>query len=336
MLYELPAVEYLKASSVDEVVYWLGVYGERAKILAGGNDLLALMKDRIRGPKLPQPKLLISVRNIPRMNRIEVTPEGGLVIGAATPIAEVEASELIQRNFAALAEAATEVAFQQMRSTATVGGNLCQRPWCGYFRSPYFNCFKKGGDMCYAEAGDHRYYFSIFQHDRCIMAHPSDLAVALLAFDAKIRIFGGRGERLIPVESFFLGGGDLRETVLSHDEIITEIEVPPSPSNVSRFAKVKIRDSWDFALVSAAASVRVENHVCEHARIVLGGVAPYPYRAVKAEDAVRGKHVDRSLIDYAARVTVADAKPLTMNHYKVDLVKNTVERLLSHVFGLEA
>ena len=332
MLYELPHFEHVDAHSVDEAVGWLSQYGDRAKVVAGGTDLLGLMKDRITGPRMPLPELLVNIKTIPELREIGLGPGRELVIGAAATLSEIEQHPILRARFAALAEAARLVATAQIREVGTIGGNLCQRPWCWYFRHPQFVCFKRGGRQCFAIPGHNKSYFSILNLGICVMSHPSDTAPALIALGAEIAAAGPDGERRIPAEEFFLGPRSVPETVLEPNEIVTRIVVPePAPETWSTFIKSRPRNTWDFALSAVAVSMTRSGRHCEAVRLVLGGVAPFPYRARAVEEVLVGQAVDDRRIREAADAAVQAARPLRMNGYQVELTRTLVRRALAAV-----
>jgi xanthine dehydrogenase YagS FAD-binding subunit len=333
MLYEVPEIEYLTARSVKEAVSWLVQHGSEAKIIAGGTDLLGLMKDRIVGPQMPMPRVLIGIKRISGLDRIQYDDGNGLTIGAAATLASIETSKTVLQKFPILAQAAGSIAIRQIRNMGTIGGNLCQRPWCWYFRVPYFNCYKKGGSMCYAITGENKTYFSILGLGVCVMAHPSDMAPALISLGASVRIDGPSGRRMVPMEDFFNGPRDVFETVLRNDEILSEIYVPEQlEGTVGVYLKERPRGAWDFALASVAALLRIQESICVDAKIVLGGVAPFPYRAWEAENAIKGKAIGRDLAVRAGEIAVFWAHPLKMNRYKIPLTKALVKKALLRCF----
>ena len=330
MLDELPAIAHVDADSVDDAVRWLTEHGARAQLVAGGTDLLGLMKDRIGGPGQPVPEVLVNVKGIPELAAITERPDGGLRIGAAVRLAAVERHPVVVERFVALAQAAASVATTQIRAMGTVGGNLCQRPWCWYFRHPEFVCFKNGGRQCFAIPGNHRTYFSVLGRGICVMSHPSDLAPALIALDARAGIAGPAGRREVALEDFFLGARSVNETVLAPGEILTWVDVPPAqPEARSVFLKHRVRNTWDFALAEVAVSAVPRAGRYDDLRIALGGVAPFPYRATAAERVLAGRAVDDDAIRDAAEAAVARARPLGMNAYKVDLTRALVRRALT-------
>ena len=332
MLHELPEFEHVDARSVEEAVGWLGQYGDRAKILAGGTDLLGLMKDRITGPKMPLPDLLVNIKTIPGFDRIECPDTGGATIGPTTTLFEIETHPVLQTKYPGLVEAARSVATTSIRYVGTIGGNLCQRPWCWYFRHPDFVCFKRGGRQCFAIPGHNRTYFSILNLGVCVMSHPSDVAVALLALNARIAIASPRGHRTVAADQFFLGPRSVPETVLAPDELVLGIELDePVPGSRSAYVKHRPRGTWDFALSAVGVSVTQQGGRCTEARLILGGVAPFPYRAKAAEEVLRDQHLDARTIERAAEAAVASSRPLLMNGYKVALTRALVGRALAGV-----
>jgi xanthine dehydrogenase YagS FAD-binding subunit len=203
-----------------------------------------------------------------------------------------------------------------------------------YFRHPHFLCYKKGGNRCYAITGEHRDYSSILKYGKCIMAHPSDMAPALAALKAQAIITSNDGEKQIPLEDLFLGPNDFKETVLKSDEFLVGVWVPnPKGPSYQLFLKHRVRRSSDFALSSVAVVARVRDEVCQDIRIVLGGVAPFPYLASEAEEVIRGRRLSKKLISRTAEASVEGARPLPMNRYKIDLTKALVERVLTSIWS---
>src|SRR5215467_9252769 len=330
MLDELPALDYVAAESIEEAVALLVEHGERAKILAGGTDLLGLMKDRIDGPGVPIPEVLVNVKTIPGLAGITERSDGSLRIGAAATLADIESHPLVASRLPALAQAAASVATTQIRAMGTVGGNLCQRPWCWYFRHPQFVCLKRGGRQCFAIPGNNRTYFSVLGRGVCVMSHPSDLAPALMALGALIGVAGPDGRREVPIEAFFRGPRSLTETVLGPAEIVVWVDVPaPAPGARSVFVKHRVRNTWDFALSEVAVAVTPDAERWADVRIALGGVAPFPYRARAAEEVLIGRSPSADFVRQAADAAVMRARPLTMNGYKIDLTRVLVARALT-------
>jgi xanthine dehydrogenase YagS FAD-binding subunit len=254
-----------------------------------------------------------------------------LRIGSLTTITEVAEHEAVNEHYAALAQAAREVASPQLRNQGTMGGNLCQKPRCWYYRGE-FNCLRKGGEKCFAVAGENQYH-CILGGGPCFIVHPSDMAPALVAFDASVRITGPKGSRTVPVEKFHvLPHTDVhRETVLEPGEIVTEIVLPPSRGLRSSYRKVRARASWDFALAGIALALRINDGVVANARAVLSGAAPVPWRSREIEAAITGKKLDADVIAKAAEAAMKNAQPLKENEYKVPLFRGMIEEELAAI-----
>ncbi len=313
---------YVKAASVAAAVKALGIKG--AVLHAGGTDLLGCARDGI----FPVERV-VSISGIKELKGIAAKPDGGLKIGALTTIAEIAVHPVINEKYTALAQAAGEVASPQLRNQGTVGGNLCQRPRCWYFRGD-FRCARKGGDTCYAIAGEHQYH-AIYGGGPCFFVHPSDTAVALMALQAQIMIAGPAGSRLVRIEDFFVSPDKniQKENILAANEIVTEIHLPPAAGKVlSSYRKIRARRAWDFALASVGLALQVENQNVTRARIVLGGVGPYPWRVDAAEKVVSGRRIDSAVAAAAGKAAVAGANPLPGNGYKVQIVQGAVEESL--------
>jgi xanthine dehydrogenase YagS FAD-binding subunit len=332
MLFELPSFEHINVRDIEEAAFWLQKYGKKARVVAGGTDLLSLIKDRIEGPELKLPELLINIKTIHDLNRITYDQESGLRIGAVVTLNRLATSDVIEQKYNILSQAVRQVGTTQIRNMGTIGGNLCQRPRCVYFRHPHFICFKKGGNKCYAVMGEHRYYHSIFQNGKCVMAHPSDIGPALMVLKARAIIVSANREREVCIEDFFLGPNNFTETILKSDEFLKEIQIPAQKDMTQQlFLKERIRHSADFALSSVAIAAKISDGIFDDVRIVLGGIAPYPYKAPSAEGIVRGKRLTEELISKAAEASVEGAHPLPMNGYKVDLAKALVKRCLRSI-----
>jgi len=332
------AFEWASPSSVGEAVSLLKSapaskdIDDSARPLAGGQDLLTTMKDYIT-----RPARVVNLKGIRGLDRIEGDGKKGLRIGALVTLAQLEENAEVRRSFPGLAEAAHSVATPQIRNLGTVGGNLCQRPRCWYYRLEEAVCLKKGGSECFAAKGENKYN-AILGGGPSYIVHPSDLAPVLVALGASASVVGADGKRTIPLEKFFTlpsEGNIRRENVLANDEIITEIQVPPSAFAArSTYLKFKERDSLDFALASAAAAVELgSGKTVKQARIVLGGVAPIPWRAPKAEEFLAGKTLSADALAEAARLALEGAEPLEKNAYKIPLTQALVRRALAKAGG---
>jgi xanthine dehydrogenase YagS FAD-binding subunit len=332
VLYELPAFGHADAESIQEAVFWLEKWGNEASVIAGGTDLLGLMKDRLEGPQLRMPQVLINVKPIAEMKRIDHDDELGLRIGAAVTLSQLGASDIIRDRFSILSQAARQIGTTQIRNMGTVGGNLCQRPRCLYFRHPDFPCYKKGGRSCYAVRGEHRFDHSVINYGKCVVAHPSDMAPALIALNASAIIATSNGERKLPLQDFFLSANDYTETALKPGELLVEVRVPNESSKSHQlFLKHRVRHASDFALASVAMVAEISNGIVQDIRIVMGGIAPSPYIADRTEEMITGKGLDPKLISGIAKASIDGGRPLPQNGYKIDLAKALVKRALESI-----
>ena len=332
----MKAFEWTNPASLDQAVKMLsaptsGDIDEAPRPIAGGQDLLTTMKDYTS-----RPARLVNLKSIPGMNGITLNSRG-LTIGALVTLTELEEHAGVRKSYPGLSEAAHSIATPQIRNLGTVGGNLCQRPRCWYFRLEEVVCLKKGGSECYAATGENKYN-AIFGGGPSYIVHPSDLAPMLLALGATVTVTGAAGRRVIPLDKFFTlpsEGNIRRENVLKNDDIITQIFVPASALAArSTYLKFKERESLDFALASAAIAVRLAGRSVRDARIVLGGVAPIPWRVPAAEKFLIGKTLDKDVLSEAGKIALADAQPLAKNAYKVPLTQTLVRRALAKAAGV--
>ena len=268
----VPSFSYIRPGTLDEAIEYLSLDG--ARVHAGGTDLLGCLRDRVFGVST-----VVSIAGIKQLRGIEATPAGGIRIGALTTIAEVACHPVIRSDYAALSMAAAEVASPQLRNQGTIGGNLCQKPRCWYYRGE-FHCLRKGGDHCYAVEGENPYH-CIFGGENCFIVHPSDTAPALVALQASVTIVGPNGRRTVAVEDFHMPPARdyTRETVLEPAEIVTEIVLPPPAEGLrSSYRKVRARRAWDFALAGVASAIEFNGEQAADSRVVLSGAAPVPWR----------------------------------------------------------
>lgn len=316
--------ELLNAKSLDTLPAMLSKKWDETPLLAGGTDLLDMLKER-----LIRPRQVVNLKTIPGLSFIKKSG-AGLEIGALTTIAEIAEHPLVQKDLAVLAEAATSIATPQLRNMGTIGGNLCQRPRCWYFRNKDIVCSKKGGSKCFAAEGMNKYH-CIFGGGPSYIVHPSDAAPALLALGASVQIVGVAGRRTESLEEFFeLPIDNLRrENILQPNEVITAVNVPqPSPGTKSTYVKFREKQSQDFAIASVAAVLHMEGKHCKKASIVLGGVAPIPWRATGTEAELNGQKLGAAVIEKAAVASVAGALPMKQNAFKIHLTRNMVKRAL--------
>jgi xanthine dehydrogenase YagS FAD-binding subunit len=318
----LPGFTYVRAKTVADGVRQLAVPGTR--VHAGGTDLVGCLRDGVFTAKT-----LVSVSGLKELRGIVSAPAGGLRIGALTTHGQIVADKTIKESYAALAQASAAVASPQLRNQGTIGGNLCQRPRCWYFRGD-FQCLRKGGDLCYALGGENQYH-AVFGGDKCVVVHPSDTAPALFALGARVRIAGPGGSRVLPLSSFFVGPAKnvSKETILEKNEILTEILLPAAePGLRSSYRKVRARGAWDFALAGMAVALLMKDGEIARARVVFSGVAPVPWRSQPVEDAITGKALTPEVVATAAEAGVRGAEPLERNAYKVPLLKGIITESL--------
>jgi xanthine dehydrogenase YagS FAD-binding subunit len=297
---------------------------ERTRLLAGGQDLLTEMKEH-----LAEPDVLVDLKGVGELAGIDEAADGALAIGAMTTLAELEEHASVRARLPILREAAASIASPQIRSQGTLGGNLCQRPRCWYYRLEAAPCIKKGGAECFSYSGQNKYN-AILGGGPSYIVHPSDLAPALIALDAEVELASPRGRRRMPLERFFTlpsEGSVLRENVLEQDELLAAVHVPPQPAGQrSHYLKFKERESYDFALVSVALAIVKEGATLKRVRLVLGGVAPVPWRCAESETLLTGKQSTPETWLAAAEEALFLAEPLEHNAFKIPLTKGLIRR----------
>lgn len=317
--------DYLQPETLESASKYL-MKNNEALPFAGGTDALGLMKDDIYSPKQ-----LVNLKNIESLSYIREDSEG-LKIGALTKLNDIANNEIVKSKFSVLSQAINEIATLQLRNVGTIGGNICQRPRCFYFRGD-FNCIRKGGDICYAEIGNNKYH-CILGGAPCYIVHPSDSAVALLALNAKFKIFNGKSEKIIPAGDFFIlpEVDHTKENILNPGEILTEILIPFPKSNVnSRYIKIKERETWDFALVSIAGVFNIQNKKILNGKITFGGVAPVPWEDKILNSRLTNFNLEENSINKLAESSLNKADSLDMNAYKIPLAKNLIRKLLFEI-----
>jgi xanthine dehydrogenase YagS FAD-binding subunit len=311
---------YARAENVSEAAELLA----DATPLAGGTDLLGLMKDRITSPAR-----LVDISGL-RELRGWSRDGTGLRIGALTSLRELEVDEEFARALPIVPQALAVAATPQLRTMGTVGGNLLQRNRCWYFRDEAFPCWLKGGERCFAAEGDNRYH-AILGAAECVMASPSDLAPALIAYDATVELRSSTGSREIPLADLYVRphDGDRREHAIAPGELLTAVAVPNAAlSRRGAYLKAMDRKAWSFALVSVAVAARLDHGRAGDVRVVLGSAAPIPWRSREAEQAVEGSALDERACANAADAALAEARPLSENAYKVPLARELIRRAL--------
>jgi len=313
--------EWTNARSIDDAI---GQLNDKAIPKAGGVDLMDRLKEG-----LDAPSRLVNIRTIPGLDYVK-EESGWLRIGPMVTLAAIAEHPVIRKRYIALADAALNAATPQIRNIATVGGNLLQRPHCWYFRSDQFHCLRKGGDRCFAQDGENEYH-AIFDNDVCAVVHPSAAACALTAMGAKVEVKGKRGTREIALDDLFVRPETdiTREHVLNPGELLTEIRVPaPSDATRSAYTKVGQKESFDWPLAEVAVVLELRGGVVNKASIVLGAVAPVPWRATAAEKALAGNPLTEQTAREAATAAMRGATPLSQNAYKIPMFEAVVRRTI--------
>ncbi|HHU76484.1 MAG TPA: xanthine dehydrogenase family protein subunit M [Firmicutes bacterium] len=318
--------QHINVFTLEEAVSVLKDSGGKAQVIAGGTDIIGVLKEQI----LPDyPEILLNIKAIPDLDYIKKDHEG-LRIGPLAKLAGLAKSPAVREKYGALAQAARSVGSPQIRNMATIGGNLCQETRCWYYRYPHsiggrLLCLRKGSGSCLAVNGDNRYH-ALFDARRCFAACPSDVAVALLLLGAEINILGIGGKRTVYLQDFFHPLGN----ALEPGEIIGGIHIPTPPVGAKQqFLKFTLRKPIDFAVVSAAALIVLDGGICTEARIALGAVAPGPRRFPEAENFLKGKRLETNVLEKAAGIALEGAKPLSKNGYKIEIAKTLISRALS-------
>jgi xanthine dehydrogenase YagS FAD-binding subunit len=320
---------YVNPANEKEAVAALLPEHEKALPLAGGQDLLARLKDYVT-----QPDRIVNVKNA--LDSTVVANNGGLKIGAAMRMVDVAEHADIGRLYPAVAAAAIEVGTPQIRNQGTVGGNLNQRPRCWYFRNEEFVCFKKGGNTCFSPAGENQFH-AIFGGGPTYIVHPSSLAVPFVAYGATFRVLGPKGERLVPAAEYFTMPSlqnIQRENVLQPDELLTHVMLPAPGSVKSGHYEVRYKASHDWPIAFATVLLTMSGSTVQGARVVMGAVAPVPWRSQAAEQALAGKTITPEVAVAAADAALRGATPLSQNAYKIQVAKTAVERAILHAAGL--
>ena len=319
-------LSYARAADAGGAIALVARHPEGAFLAGGTTEVDLTRQDVLR------PELLVDINDLP-LDGVADRSDGGLSIGALARMSDVARAEGVIARFPMISQALVLGASAQLRNMASMGGNLCQRVRCGYFRDPTWPCNKRDpGSGCAALDGFHRGHAILGTSDKCIATHPSDVAVALAALDAVVLTRGPSGERAIGIDDFFLLPGDTpeREHPLEHGELITAIEVPAAPvARRSLYLKFRDRQSYEFALASVAAAIRVEDGTVAEVRLALGGVATKPWRARRAEASLLGQPATEASFAAAARQELAQATPRQQNAFKVELAQRAIVRALN-------
>lgn len=317
-------------STVSEQLY---EHSDKASVFkSGGVDVFDLVKEG-----LLKPQKIINIRNIPGLDKIGYDPKKGLSIGSNVTLAEIASNPDVKAHYLALHQAVNHAATPQLRNMSTLGGNIAQRNRCWYFRSVDHDCFRKGGDRCFArhsETGENENH-AIIDNGSCVSVHASSIATALMAFNASVVIVNEEGEKKeVHMDDFFVPAGTdiAMENVLQAKEIITEITLPaPSKNTKSAYIKQVARESYDWSLGDVAVVLEVSGDTCRSASIVLGAAAPVPYRSMEAQQAIEKKTINGENALAAAEAAMSKARPLTKNGYKVPLFITTIKQAILEI-----
>ena len=325
----MKAFSYVNPTNEKEALAALSSQPEQSMPLGGGQDLLARMKDYVT-----QPDRIVNIKGA--LDATITTSNGGLRIGAAVKMVDVAENASVLRMYPAFAAAAIEVGTPQIRNQATVGGNLNQRPRCWYYRNEEFNCLKKGGDRCFSPAGENQCH-AILGGGPSFIVHPSSLAVPSVAYGATFRVVGPKGERVVPAADYFTSPRQnvRTENVLAPDELLTHV-ILPAPGNVkSGHYEVRYKTSHDWPIAFATVLLTMNGNNVRSASIVMGAVAPIPWRSREAEQALVGKPINEQTAMAAAEAALKNALPLSQNAYKIDVAKVAVKRAILRAAGIQ-
>jgi len=300
--------------------------GQHPVFAGGGTDVLQLVKDRIVSPDV-----IVNLKTIPNLNQVTKSA-AGVSIGGQITLDALSRNDIIRKDYPVLAEAAASVATPQIRNVGTIAGNVAQRPWCWYYRNA-FPCYKNGGNQCFSFAGENQFH-AIFGGGPSYIVHPSDTAPALMALGATFRIMSPTGEKRVPAADFFVlpRQNAAVENVLGDDDVLVSIDLPAvKAGSRGHYFKVMDRETWTHAVVSAAVVLEMDGDVCRTAHVVLGGVAPIPWRLPNVEQMLAGQRITDDLAVRASETAITGARALSKNAYKIPMTKGVVRRTLLQV-----
>ena len=327
----MKAFSYVNPANEREAVRALGPDRTKIMPLAGGQDLLARLKDYVA-----EPDRVVNVKTALDAT-VTPVPGGGLKIGAAMKLVDLAEHAEVAKLYPAIAHAAIEVGTPQIRNQGTVGGNLNQRPRCWYFRNEEFVCFKKGGNVCFSPQGENQFH-AIFGSGPSFIVHPSSLAVPSVAYGATFRLLGPNGERMVPAAEYFTMPtlqNVQTENVLASNELLTHVILPPPGPVKSGHYEVRYKESHDWPIAFATVLLTMNGDAVRAARVVMGAVAPVPWRAQAAEAALVGKPINEATAAAAADAALRVARPLSQNDYKIQIANTAVKRAILNAAGLE-
>lgn len=313
-------IELFRPDTVEEAIETLSAKGREASVYAGGTDLL----DRLKSRLITAPKYLVDLKQIKSLRTIRRTDDGTVVVGAMTTLTELLESSVVRNSLPIIGEAVELISSPELRNQSTVGGNILQEVWCPYLRNNYA-CWRNGGRVCYAEVGDNTVYQSVMGASRSYAVYHGDLAIALTALDASVKVATTSGVKELTMEELLPGELQVDERVQSHairqNEILTEIMIPPLlEKSRSAFEKVRYRSVWDFALASLAVVFKLgDTRIISNPRVVFGGIATRPWRDRQVEEFLQGKTLTQDLASEATTHALKGSKPLKHNAYKIDM-----------------
>jgi xanthine dehydrogenase YagS FAD-binding subunit len=320
----MQSFEYARPTTKESAVKLLGTNWGDAEVLAGGTDLLERTKDFVSSPKR-----VVSLHSVKELRSVRFSNGEGLSIGSMVTLIELAENAQVMRAYPVLVDVANDIGSPQIRNVGTVGGNLCQRPRCWYYRAGYGLLAQDNGKPLVPE-GDNRYHAILGNKGPAYFVSPSSLGPILIALGAKVKLLGPDGPREMPLEQFFVTpkSTDEQEHALKPNEIVTEVVVPPAHGAKAAFYSVEQKEAFDWPLVQAAVVLHMNGNTVKNARVVLGHVAPVPWPSPEAEQALEGKTITESVADQAGKAAVSKATPLSKNKYKVQLARVAVKRAI--------
>jgi xanthine dehydrogenase YagS FAD-binding subunit len=326
-------ISIYRPTTVDEAIQILSAHGTEAGVYAGGTDLLIRLKNRLQ----QAPTYLVDIKKIDDLRYIKEDAQGGVRIGTATKLAEMADSGLLKTRYPMLVQAINSISSPELRNVSTLGGDLLQEVWCQYLRGGY-SCWRNGGHLCYGAIGDNSYYHSAMGGRLCYAVYPGDAAVAMIPFDARVKLATPGGTKELTLEQLVPGDmmvdGRIQSHVVRFNEILTEVVLPaPKPGVRASFEKLRPRGVWDFAMASLALSLQVHDDTIEDARVVFGGIAGRPLREHAVENFLRGKMLSADLGEQAVPIALANAAPLKYNSTKIDMAKGLLASGMAKLHG---
>jgi xanthine dehydrogenase YagS FAD-binding subunit len=314
-------ISVYRPATIEEATRLLSLHGSEGAVYAGGTDLLVRLKNRLA----QAPRYLIDIKQIDNLRYIREEADGGVRIGALTKLSEMVESSLLAKKYPMLVKAIGLISSPELRNASTLGGDLLQEVWCQYLRGGYA-CWRNGGYLCYGAIGDNSYYHSAMGGRLCYAVYPGDAAVALIPFDARVKLATPAGITELTVEQLVPGDlmvdGRIQSHVVRSNEILTEVVIPPPvPGARASFEKLRPRGVWDFAMASLAMCLHVRNSVIEDARVVFGGIAGRPLRETAVEGVLRGKALGSGLAAEVLPQALLNAAPLKYNATKIDMAR---------------